>query len=173
MRRTYWRRREGGKGDGTLPIEQLHGRDHEVAVRPYAVPEDGGGAVSVVALGVVVPKRDHHAHIRISSSCPWINQKGTSSDKVDDVDIARARFTTVKLTMQSRRHLRNLDRRAGVAQTRRHCGGMGRCWLVIGAGKARALNLTQLAVDRVTSSIPQTSQRIPFPTTHSGSLLRT
>ena len=37
-----------------LPIHELDGRDHEVAVRANAVLEDGGGGVAVVGVGVVV-----------------------------------------------------------------------------------------------------------------------
>lgn len=42
-----------------LPIHELDGRDHEVAVGANAVLEYGGGGVAVVGVGmVVVSERD-------------------------------------------------------------------------------------------------------------------
>ena len=44
--------------DDLLPVHELNRCHHEVAVRPNSMSKDGGVAVSVVALAVVLATRD-------------------------------------------------------------------------------------------------------------------
>lgn len=41
-----------------LPVDELDRRDHEIAVRPNSMPEDGRQTEAVLALAVVVSERD-------------------------------------------------------------------------------------------------------------------
>lgn len=44
--------------DILLPIHKLNRRDHEIAVRSHSMSEDGGDAVPMMALALVLAERD-------------------------------------------------------------------------------------------------------------------